>query len=209
MNDGYLDILNSIASSNPTPGGGSVAALSLAHAHSLATMVSRLTLKSDKWSDGHEIANHILQFSDKRIQNSISLADKDAEAFDAVMIAYRLPKGEDDSDSRSEAIREATMGAALAPLETINASLDLMNDLLELSRNCNANALTDLAASAELAHSAAKIAELNVMINTQYINGDDVDMIDHDTKLAISECDELGHALRAKYTERLLSLIHI
>ena len=203
MNDGYLDILNSIASSNPTPGGGSVAALSLAHAHSLATMVSRLTLKSDKWSDGHEIANHILQFSDKRIQNSISLADKDAEAFDAVMIAYRLPKAEDGSDSRSEAIRKATIGAALAPLETINASLDLMNELLELSRNCNANALTDLAASAELAHSAAKIAELNVMINTQYINGDDVDMIDHDTKLAISECDELGLALRAKYTERL------
>ena len=203
MNDGYLDILNSIASSNPTPGGGSVAALSLAHAHSLATMVSHLTLKSDKWSDGHEIANHILQLSDKRIQNSISLADKDAEAFDAVMIAYRLPKAEDGSDSRSEAIRKATIGAALAPLETINASLDLMNELLELSRNCNANALTDLAASAELAHSAAKIAELNVMINTQYINGDDVDMIDHDTKLAISECDELGHALRAKYTERL------
>ena len=203
MNDGYLDILNSIASSNPTPGGGSVAALSLAHAHSLATMVSRLTLKSDKWSDGHEIANHILQLSDKRIQNSISLADKDAEAFDAVMIAYRLPKGEDGSDSRSEAIRKATIGAALAPLETINASLDLMNDLLELSRNCNANALTDLAASAELAHSAAKIAELNVMINTQYINGDDVDMIDHDTKLAISECNELGLALRATYTERL------
>ena len=203
MNDGYLDILNSIASSNPTPGGGSVAALSLAHAHSLATMVSRLTLKSDKWSDGHEIANHILQLSDKRIQNSISLADKDAEAFDAVMIAYRLPKGEDVSDSRSEAIRKATIGAALAPLETINASLDLMNELLELSRNCNANALTDLAASAELAHSAAKIAELNVMINTQYINGDDVDMIDHDTKLAISECNELGLALRATYTERL------
>ena len=203
MNDGYLDILNSIASSNPTPGGGSVAALSLAHAHSLATMVSRLTLKSDKWSDGHEIANHILQLSDKRIQNSISLADKDAEAFDAVMIAYRLPKGEDVSDSRSEAIREATIGAALAPLETINASLDLMNDLLELSRNCNANALTDLAASAELAHSAAKIAELNVMINTQYLNGDDVDMINHDTKLAISECNELGLALRATYTERL------
>ena len=203
MNDGYLDILNSIASSNPTPGGGSVAALSLAHAHSLATMVSHLTLKSDKWSDGHEISNHILQLSDKRIQNSISLADNDAEAFDAVMIAYRLPKAEDGSDSRSEAIRKATIGAALAPLETINASLDLMNELLELSRNCNANALTDLAASAELAHSAAKIAELNVMINTQYINGDDVDMIDHDTKLAISECNELGLALRATYTERL------
>ena len=36
MNDGYMDVLRSIASSKPTPGGGSVAALSLAHAHSLS-----------------------------------------------------------------------------------------------------------------------------------------------------------------------------
>ena len=203
MNDGYLEILNSIASSNPTPGGGSVAALSLAHAHSLAAMVSRLTLKSDKWSDGHEIANHMLQCSDNRIHDSVLLADKDAAAFDAVMIAYRLPKDEDGSNARSEAIRKATIGAALAPLETIHAALGLMNDLLQLSRHCNANALTDLAASAELALSAAKIAQLNVMINTQYINGDDVDLIDHDTEKAINECNELGHVLRATYTERL------
>ena len=203
MNDGYLEILNSIASSNPTPGGGSVAALSLAHAHSLAAMVSRLTLKSDKWSDGHEIANHILQHSDERIHYSITLADNDATAFDAVMMAYRLPKVEDDSNSRSEAIRKATIGAALAPLHTINAALDLMHDLLELARNCNANALTDLAASAELAHSAAKIARLNVMINTHYINGDDVDLIEDDTKMAITECDKLVIAIGSTYTERL------
>jgi formiminotetrahydrofolate cyclodeaminase len=44
MNDGYSQVLSSIASSDPTPGGGSVAALSLAHAQSLAIMVSRLTL---------------------------------------------------------------------------------------------------------------------------------------------------------------------
>ena len=43
MNEGYMDILRSIASSEPTPGGGSVAALSLAHAHSLSLMVARLT----------------------------------------------------------------------------------------------------------------------------------------------------------------------
>ena len=85
MNEGYRDILNSIGSSRPTPGGGSVAALSLAHAHSLATMVSRLTLKSDKWSDGHEIANLIVQQSVDRIDDSISLAERDAAAFDAVM----------------------------------------------------------------------------------------------------------------------------
>ena len=72
MNEGYRDILNSIGSSRPTPGGGSVAALSLAHAHSLATMVSRLTLKSDMWADRHEIANLIVQQSVDRIDDSIS-----------------------------------------------------------------------------------------------------------------------------------------
>ncbi|MAQ57208.1 MAG: hypothetical protein CMA47_03205 [Euryarchaeota archaeon] len=202
MNEGYRDILNSIGSSRPTPGGGSVAALSLAHAHSLATMVSRLTLKSDKWSDGHEIANLIVQQSVDRIDDSISLAERDAAAFDAVMAAYRLPK-DDDSNIRSDSIRQATIGAALTPLEILRASHLLLNDLLKLSHHCNANALTDLAASAELAHSAAKIAQMNVKINTQYISGNDVDSIDHDTEIVIGKCDEKMLHLRSIYTERL------
>jgi len=203
MNEGYLEILNSIASSSPTPGGGSVAALSLAHAHSLAAMVARLTLKSDKWSDGHEIANHIVELSVSRINESISLADKDAAAFDAVMAAYRLPKIDDGLTERSEAIRGATIGAALAPLETVQAALLLLKQLLELSRVCNANALTDLAASGELAHSAAKIAQMNVRINTHYISGNDVDSIDRDTKYYIAECEKTMLDLHATYTERL------
>ena len=76
-------------------------------------------------------------------------------------------------------------------------------DLLKLSHHCNANALTDLAASAELAHSAAKIAQMNVKINTQYISGNDVDSIDHDTEIVIGKCDEKMLDLRSIYTERL------
>ena len=51
MNEGYMDVLRSVASSEPTPGGGSVAALSLAHAHSLSLMVARLTLAKEKGID--------------------------------------------------------------------------------------------------------------------------------------------------------------
>ena len=203
MNDGYLEILNSISSSSPTPGGGSVAALILAHAHSLAAMVARLTLKSEKWSDGHEIANLIVKQSEERIQESILLADKDAASFDAVMVAYRLPKDEDGSTTKADSIREATIGAALVPLETIQAAHNLLNDLLELSRCCNANALTDLAASGELAHSAAKIAQMNVKIYTLYISGDDVDTIDYDTRKLIKDCEQIIIDLRVSYMERL------
>lgn len=202
MNDGYLHILNSIASSEPTPGGGSVAALSLAHAHSLAAMVSRLTLKSEKWSQGHSIANSIVDESENHIAASISLAESDAAAFDAVMDAYRLPKDQ-DSTMRAEAIREATIGAAIVPLQTVHASRDLLEKLLVLSKVCNANALTDLAASGELAYSAAKIAEMNVKINTHYISGNDVEQIDEDTRLSIIECNRLVSNVRATCIERL------
>ena len=65
MNEGYLQILNSISSSKPTPGGGSVAALTLAHGHSLSVMVS--TYDGDKWIDGHTVANNIISQSEKNI----------------------------------------------------------------------------------------------------------------------------------------------
>ena len=54
MNDGYMSILKSIGSEAPTPGGGTVAALTLAHAHSLAAMVSRLTTVSYTHLRAHE-----------------------------------------------------------------------------------------------------------------------------------------------------------
>ena len=70
MNEGYREILDSIASDSPTPGGGSVAALSLAHAHALVCMVARLTLKSDKWKSGHESAQNALNSSNDGISVS-------------------------------------------------------------------------------------------------------------------------------------------
>ena len=180
-----------------------MAALSLAHAHSLSAMVSRLTLKSEKWSQGHSIANSIVDESENHIAASISLAESDAAAFDAVMDAYRLPKDQADSTMRAEAIREATIGAAIVPLQTVHASRDLLEKLLVLSKVCNANALTDLAASGELAHSAAMIAEMNVKINTHYISGNDVEQIDEDARLSIIECNRLVSNVRATCIERL------
>ena len=212
MNEGYREVLSSIASSEPTPGGGSVAALSLAHAHSLAAMVSRLTLKSDKWSDGHEIANQIVEQSQARINESVLLADKDAAAFDAVMAAYRIPHSvtfevgaakEGNSTERSNAIRKATIEAALVPLETLISASELLHELLVLSRGCNGNALTDLASSAELAYTAARMAEMNVRINTEYAHGEDVDEIEHSANEAMGRCDAALEGVKTSFMSRL------
>ena len=175
MNEGYMDILRSIASSEPTPGGGSVAALSLAHAHSLSLMVARLTLANDKWADGHDAAKTSIELSETGLEESILLAISDSEAFESVMSAYRLPKAtEIEKKQRSEEIRNATIGAALAPLNTASSAQKLLSNLEKQCASCNPNALTDLASASEMALSATKIASLNVRINLEYIQGEDV-----------------------------------
>ena len=204
MNDGYMDVLRSIASSEPTPGGGSVAALSLAHAHSLSLMVARLTLAKEKWEEGHDAAKASIELSEPALEEAILLAISDSEAFQSVMSAYRLPKEtEDEKKQRSEEIRNATIGAALAPLNTASSAQKLLSNLEKQSAACNPNALTDLASASEMALSAAKIASLNVRINLEYIEGEDVDLLTSKINTAVERCKKSANIVELMVNKRL------
>ena len=204
MNDGYMDVLRSIASSEPTPGGGSVAALSLAHAHSLSLMVARLTLAKEKWVEGHDAAKATIELSEPALEEAILLAISDSEAFESVMSAYRLPKEtEDEKKQRSEEIRNATIGAALAPLNTASSAQKLLSNLEKQSASCNPNALTDLASASEMALSAAKIASLNVRINLEYIEGEDVDLLTSKINAAVERCKKSANNVELMVNKRL------
>ena len=174
MNEGYVDALSKISSSSPTPGGGSVAALTLAHAHALGMMVSRLTLGNEKWSEGHASASEVLESSTEGMKHSLLLADEDAKAFDAVMDAYRLPRDNVLTKSiRAEAIVSSTISAALAPLNILRASVEFLQSITGLSKTGNPNALTDLLASSELARTSSRIASYNVLINLDSLEDSD------------------------------------
>ena len=204
MNEGYMDVLRSIASSEPTPGGGSVAALSLAHAHSLSLMVARLTLAKEKWAEGHDAAKASIELSEPALEEAILLAISDSEAFESVMSAYRLPKEtEDDKKQRSEEIRNATIGAALAPLNTASSAQKLLSNLEKQSASCNTNALTDLASASEMALSAVKIASLNVKINLEYIEGEDVALLTSKINTAVEQSIKSANIVSTTVNERL------
>ena len=204
MNEGYMDVLRSVASSEPTPGGGSVAALSLAHAHSLSLMVARLTLAKEKWEEGHDAAKASIELSEPALEEAILLAISDSEAFQSVMSAYRLPKEtEDEKKQRSEEIRNATIGAALAPLNTATSAQKLLSNLEKQSASCNPNALTDLASASEMALSAAKIASLNVRINLEYIEGEDVDLLTSKINTAVERCKKSANIVELMVNKRL------
>ena len=204
MNEGYMDVLRSVASSEPTPGGGSVAALSLAHAHSLSLMVARLTLAKEKWEEGHDAAKASIELSEPALEEAILLAISDSEAFESVMSAYRLPKEtEDEKKQRSEEIRNATIGAALAPLNTASSAQKLLSNLEKQSASCNPNALTDLASASEMALSAAKIASLNVRINLEYIEGEDVDLLTSNINTAVEQSIKSANIVALMVNKRL------
>lgn len=204
MNEGYKEVLRSIASSEPTPGGGSVAALALAHAHSLAMMVARLTEGKKKWADGHETAQSVISESQAGLAESLRLAEIDAEAFESVMSAYRLPREtEEEKEIRKKSIRDATIGAAEAPLATASSARGLLSSLERLCESCNENALTDLASSSELCLSAVKIAAMNVRINLDFIDGDDVDRLSSQIDKVVQQSTTSAEAIALKVNERL------
>ena len=204
MNDGYEEVLRKIASSDPTPGGGSVSALSLAHAQALTIMVARLTIGKKKWSKGQVMAESIISKWDEKIPTAIQLSIKDALAFDSVMDAYRLPKGdEDEKKIRDQSIRKATIGAARTPLMIASEASDLLTDIASFSHLCNSNAMTDLASAAELCSSAVLIAHMNVRINLDFVKGADVDEISLKIEGIVQESESLLEGTRAIVSERL------
>ena len=206
MNDGYMSILEQIASKSPTPGGGTVAALTLAHAHSLAVMVSRLTIGKEKWQGGHEISNLIINSSIETLEKSISLAGDDSLAFDKVMESYRMPRGNDvEIESRKLAILESTIGAAQTPSEIAEEGLKLLSLLPDLARFGNLNAITDLAASSELAYTAVYIATLNVKINVDTMSNEKLDRIQEDTTIILTKSKELITQIRDIVSGRMKS----
>ena len=187
MNEGYRQIIDSISSPDPTPGGGSVSALVLSHAHSLALMVSRLTLGKERWADGQSISKKIISSSSQGVESSLDLAKKDATAFDMVMDSYRLPKDTEAlKETRKKSIQKSTIRAATVPLEIMRESTKLMETITDLARYGNSNALTDLLGAADLAKTSTTIASYNVRINL-----DDLDPCDEKTSIT-NELDKLA-----------------
>jgi formiminotetrahydrofolate cyclodeaminase len=160
------DLVQELSSGNPTPGGGSVAALCGALGAALSTMVSRLTLGREKFKDAWESMEEVRQGADKLSERFLNLVQEDSDVYQQVMAALRLPKEtEDHKSSQRAALQKALKRAAMVPLRTLRASEQLIYIAKEAVERGNPNALTDAGTAAYLARTAATVASYNVRIN--------------------------------------------
>ncbi len=158
-----VDFVAAAASSQPTPGGGSVAALAGSLAAALAQMVAGLTAGRKKYAAVDAEAQAVLTEAEKLRLELVKAIDEDAAAFEQVMAAYR--NKELDELARVVAIEQATIGAGDVPLRVARLSRDAANLAQQMAQIGNVNAVSDAAAGAIMAHAAVQAAALNVKIN--------------------------------------------
>lgn len=160
------DFLNQTASNDPVPGGGSVAALSSALASSLAAMVANLTVGKKNYEEVSDemstIAEQMIAFKNEFVE----LIDKDANSFDGVMKAFKLPKDTDEEKAeRTRQIQSGMKYAASVPLEVAQKTSELFDSIEVLVVKGNKNAQTDALVAGMMARTAILSALYNVKIN--------------------------------------------
>lgn len=158
--------VSSIASSSPTPGGGSVAAHAGALGAALVQMVAGLTVGKKKYASvDAEMRETALQAA--ALSNRLAtLVARDADAFNGVSAAHQLPQSsEEEKGARAAAIQRALIGAAEVPLETARACSAVAELALAVAERGNQNAVTDAGVAALLAETGCRGAAYNVRVN--------------------------------------------
>jgi formiminotetrahydrofolate cyclodeaminase len=158
--------LAALASEAPTPGGGTAAAVSGAMGAALVEMVAALTLGKEKFADSHAAVRPIAEAAATARRELLDLAREDAQAFDAVVAARRLPKETDEEKAvRARAVALSNRVATEVPMRTARAAARLLEALPELVAIGNPNAASDAGTAALLLEASAEGALLNVGIN--------------------------------------------
>ena len=161
-----IDFVAAIASKEPTPGGGAIAALTAATGAALAEMVANLTFGKKGYEAVQPEMEELQAKAEAIRKRMLELSQADADVFNIFMNALGLPKNTDEEKAaRTAAIQQAYKDAAMVPFE-IGELANQIFDLAELaSRKGNQNLITDGIIAAINARAAVKSAFLNVRIN--------------------------------------------
>lgn len=159
-------VLEALASPNPTPGGGTAAAIAGAMGTSLLTMVTSLAKSRHNTDEEREALAKIRESLTPLTTQLSRLSDEDTESFERVMAAYRLPKQTDDEKAaRGRAIQAALTGATIVPLATLRACTAALGHARVVARYGNQSAASDTGVAVALLQAATDGALANVRIN--------------------------------------------
>lgn len=165
------EFIETLASKEPTPGGGGAAALTGTLAAALCSMVANLTSGKKKYAQYQEDIERILKQMEEQIWEINGYIEKDAQSFRPVAEAYKIPK---EDPKREEIMEKALLAAAVVPLELTQKLYDLIPTMEELEEKGSKLALSDVAVAAVCCKAAMEGAVMNVYINTKSLTNPEI-----------------------------------
>jgi formiminotetrahydrofolate cyclodeaminase len=156
------DFLAQTAAKQPTPGGGSVAALAGALAASLASMAVEYTLgKKSFVAYDDELRRALASFhaSSTLLQELIS---EDIAAYEALSACLKLPA---DLRQKSPDYLPAVVAAIRAPQTAAGIAMNILTLCTTLLDKSNKYLISDLGIAAVYAHATVHASQLNVAVN--------------------------------------------
>ena len=196
VNMTLTDFADETASESPAPGGGSIAAYVGSLGISLATMVANLSSHKPGWDDRWKEFSDWAEQGEQYKNELTKLVDADTRAFNQIMSAFGLPKGNDTEKAlRTKAIQVATKYAIEIPFKVMETAYNSMQVIKAMAETGNPNSVSDAGVGALCARSAVMGAFMNVRINAAGF--DDKDFV-NDIIAKGSEMEQKTIALEAE-----------
>jgi glutamate formiminotransferase/formiminotetrahydrofolate cyclodeaminase len=160
-----------LSNPEPTPGGGTAAAVGGAIGASLLMMVAGLPKTRTGTAQERVALDEARAALASVRERMLVLADQDTEAYNGVIAAYRMAKATDDEKgTRKQAIQKSMRLASDVPLDTLRTAAEAMRMACTIAQYGNPSAASDLRVALELLEAAAAGAAANVQINLQTLD---------------------------------------
>jgi methenyltetrahydrofolate cyclohydrolase len=150
------EILRRTSEKSPYAGGGAACAMSCASAAALVVMAARFA--------GDDAAP-LLADAEDAVAELKELADADADAYGALLLARRLPH---DHPQRRERVAAGALRACEVPLRICEVGSRLVDDASWLVEHGKRDLVGDVLTAAYLAEASVRGAAALVQINTRY-----------------------------------------
>jgi formiminotetrahydrofolate cyclodeaminase len=168
------DFAERLASAAPAPGGGSAAAMAGGLAAALVAMVARGTLGKKRFADRAEQMARIADEASGYQAELLRLVDEDAEAYEAVVMARRLPRGTPEEAERRAREAQLAVGRAIdTPFRLSQRAVRLLELAREVIREGNPASAPDGGVAAFLASAALAGGMLTIRANLAQVTDEE------------------------------------
>jgi methenyltetrahydrofolate cyclohydrolase len=162
--------LDDLAGGNPTPGGGSAAAIMGAMGAALVSMVCNVTIGKKGYEGVEAEMRSVLAESERVRRRLTAMVAEDIAAFDSILAAYKLPKaGEEEKARRAAAIQAGLRRATETPLDCARVCAEVIALARRAGENGYLNVISDGGVGVLAGFTALRSAALNVYINAPHL----------------------------------------